>query len=387
MASLYHGPRGVKIGMISTSVPHRGDPVAGRFVADMASALADRGHRVTLLAIARRDGEGWDEPIALQGVTLRALRAPGASLLYDGGAPERLGHRLAWPRALGLSVRLALAARSHRPRCDAWISHFLLPSALIVGALRGDRPHLAIAHGTDAQLVAKLPTPLRRAVLRSATARWYTHPALKQRLDPDDHRAIVSPMGFHPAPLSSPARARQCRVAVVARLVPVKGVGRAIRAVSLAHAGGAAIELDVIGDGPERAALEQLARSLGAPVTFHGALTPDARDRVLAEAQVQLHTATTLRDGRSEGAPAAVVEAMGAGRCVIATDSGGVGWLLGGCGVMLAGEASDGEIAAALRRLVNDAATRDELSRRARERAEAWTWAALCARIEAALGG
>lgn len=369
--------------MLSTSVPHRGDPVAGCFVRDLARSLRARGHEVTVVAVARRTPRGWDQALAAEGVRIHPVRAPGASLLYNGGAPERLGGGWAVPRALGVTAALAAAGARHLRGCDALVSHFLVPSALLAGALRGGRPHLAVCHGSDARVFAGLPASLRRRALGASTARWYVHPGLRDLVDPADRDAVVSPMGAPPTARFTPASTPPLRVAVVGRLVPVKDVARALDAVAIARRGGADLRVDVVGDGPLRAALRARARSLGDAVTFHGALPPEARDAVLARCHVLLHTARALPDGRTEGAPLAVLESMAAGRCVVATASGGVAWMLGDGGALLPEDAAPARVAEALLGLTEEA--RDVLGERAMRRAAAWTWEAVAARVEAAL--
>lgn len=364
----------MRIGMITTSVPHAGDPVAGRFVADMAEALAAQGHDVRVLALRRREGRGWDRAAAPRGYALRAVRAPGAGLLYDGGAPERLRGVQGWTRALGVSATLAAAAATALRDRDALVSHFLLPSALIAGALRAGRPHLAIAHGTDGTLFARLPPRLRAGVLRGATARWYTHAALRDRVDAGDTGAIVRPMGFHGAARRAP-REGPLRALVVARLVPVKDVARAVEAVARARGRGAEVTLDVLGDGPDRPALQSLVRrALGDAGRLHGAVAPAARDALLARSDVLLHTARSLPDGRTEGAPVALLEAMGAGLCVVATEAGGARELVGDAGVTVGERASAAEIGAVIASLAGDRARINALGEKAMARAEPWRW-------------
>jgi glycosyltransferase involved in cell wall biosynthesis len=60
----------------------------------------------------------------------------------------------------------------------------------------------------------------------------------------------------------TPERVRN-RLLFIARLVATKGMGDAIRAVALLAAEGRDVTLDVVGDGPERAPAEALARELG----------------------------------------------------------------------------------------------------------------------------
>lgn len=361
--------------MVTTSVPHTGDPVAGRFVVDMAEALAALGHDVRVLAVRRRGPRGWDDPLPPRGFTLRAVRAPGAALLYDGGAPERLRGGGGWSRAAGVSAALAGEAAWWLRDREALVSHFLLPSAVIAGALRGARPHLAIAHGTDGAFFARLPALARAAVLRGATARWYTHRALRDRVDPEDRDAIVRPMGFHGG-VTRAAREGALRVLVIARLVPVKDVARAVSSVACARAQGVDATLDVLGDGPDLPALQTLvARELGAAGRLHGAVAPAVRDAFLARSDVLLHTARSLPDGRTEGAPVALLEAMGAGLCAVATDAGGARELVGDAGVVCAEGAGAAEIAAELAALARDRARLNALGERAMARVAPWRWA------------
>lgn len=369
--------------MLSTCVPHHGDPVAGCFVRDLARSLHARGHEVTVVAVARRTPRGWDDPLATRGVRIHPVRAPGASLLYDGGAPERLGGAGASVRSFGVTAALAAAGARHLRGCDALVSHFLVPSALVAGALRGGRPHLAICHGTDARVFARLPASLRRRVLRGATARWFVHPGLRDLVDPTDRDAVVCPMGAPRGMPSIPAAGSTLRVASVGRLVAVKDVARALEAVAEARRRGGDVRLEVVGEGPLSRALRSQARGLGDAVTFHGALGPDARDAVLSRCHVLLHTARTLPDGRAEGAPLAVLESMAAGRCVVATASGGVAWMLGDGGLLLPEDATPARLADALLGLT--AETRNALGEKAMRRAAGWSWEAVAARVEAAL--
>lgn len=56
------------------------------------------------------------------------------------------------------------------------------------------------------------------------------------------------------------------------RLTPRKRVDLLLRAAAALEASGTPVRVQVIGDGPERAPLEALARELGVDATFHGAL-------------------------------------------------------------------------------------------------------------------
>jgi glycosyltransferase involved in cell wall biosynthesis len=98
------------------------------------------------------------------------------------------------------------------------------------------------------------------------------------------------------------------------RLSREKGVDVLIRAVT-----GTPLELRIAGDGPERARLEQLAANLGAPVTFLGHLSR-------AELQRELESTLTVAVPSTwpENCPLIVLEAMAAGRPLVASRVGGL---------------------------------------------------------------
>jgi glycosyltransferase involved in cell wall biosynthesis len=105
------------------------------------------------------------------------------------------------------------------------------------------------------------------------------------------------------------------------RLIPEKGVDVAIRAISEARRQGSDVRLEIIGDGPERAVLQEQAQ-LEVPdsaCVFVGALKPD-----LALARMGLGDAVIVPSVWSEPAGFVILEAMALGVPVIATDAGGI---------------------------------------------------------------
>lgn len=149
---------------------------------------------------------------------------------------------------------------------------------------------------------------------------------------------------------------------IVARLTAVKNHALLLRAVRRLTAGGSPVHIVVVGDGPERAPLEQAARDWGlcGSVTFAGTLPNRPNPHALFD--------VSALTSRSEGFPNAVVEAMAAGRPVVATDVGGVGdAVTHGVTGLLVPDNDEVALAGALDRLRRDPALSSALSRAGRQ--------------------
>lgn len=111
-------------------------------------------------------------------------------------------------------------------------------------------------------------------------------------------------------------------IGVVARLDPVKGVRYAIEALALLPCDDPAPHLLLIGDGGERAELELLARGRGVADRVHFlGLRRDVPDLLHA---MDVFLLPSLNEGYGK----AIVEAMSAGRPVVASNVGGVPHLI-----------------------------------------------------------
>jgi glycosyltransferase involved in cell wall biosynthesis len=155
-----------------------------------------------------------------------------------------------------------------------------------------------------------------------------------------------------------PAPAARTRFVSVGRLDRRKGIDIALAAIAAVERA----ELDVVGDGEERDALERRARDLGVAsrVRFLG-WQEDPRPAIAA-------ADAALSSARTEGLGVALLEAMAMGRPVVALPTGGVpeivrdgesGWL------------AHGSDAGALTRVIAEAVERPDERRRRGERARA----------------
>ncbi len=118
------------------------------------------------------------------------------------------------------------------------------------------------------------------------------------------------------------------RLLTVGRLVAKKGVEYGVRAVAGLGKNGNAVDCryDIVGDGPERPALEKLVAQLNLcdRVTFHGALPHGQVMRWMEKSHVLLAPSVTPPDGDMEGIPTTVMEAMASGMPVVASRHSGI---------------------------------------------------------------
>jgi glycosyltransferase involved in cell wall biosynthesis len=158
-------------------------------------------------------------------------------------------------------------------------------------------------------------------------------------------------------------------VGTAARLNTVKRLDVMIEAWDASGWGGRGARLVIIGDGPERSALENIVenRGLAASVVFAGARS-DVRD-LLPGFDVFVSSSDT------EGMSVALVEACWAGLPIAATDVGGTREIVSpGVNGLLVPRRDPTALAEAMNRLLGDDDDRRRMGREARARAERrWT--------------
>jgi glycosyltransferase involved in cell wall biosynthesis len=194
-------------------------------------------------------------------------------------------------------------------------------------------PLVVTIHGTDVELLrrSRWAAPLARFVFARARAITCGSTYLREQLLAqgvvDAARVFVIPMPVNPefeiqaAPRIPNFESRILNsVLTVARLTAQKSIDTLLDALALLRDRGSAARLKIIGDGPERAALEQRARDLGLGdrVEFLGALPQKELPPYYAA------SAVFVLPSVREGMGLVLAEALLCGAPVIAASPGGV---------------------------------------------------------------
>lgn len=167
---------------------------------------------------------------------------------------------------------------------------------------------------------------------------------------------------------------RPAVVAAVGRLVEKKGFADLIDAVARLRAGGRELRVDLVGAGPLEPDLREQVHALrlDGVVRLHGAL-PQGRVREVVRSAAALAVPCVVgSDGNRDGLPTVLLEAMALGTPCVATPVTGIPEVVRHERTgLLVPERAPAELAAALARLLDDAALRSRLAAAARTLVEA----------------
>ena len=247
--------------IITEWYPSPASPNGGIFVRDQALAVA-RNHDVTVVAPS--------DPSAPADAIESGIRT-----LRPGSRRQGTAGRLSRLRALNRIVRLLVATDS---RPDVIHAHTFSAGALAV--LVGRRWHIPVVvseHHTDLieglvtrrdALIARLTYSRARLVCPVSSILEQAVIALEPRARCRVVENVVDVDAFAPVAARNSRRPRA--LLTVAGLYRQKGLRYLLEAFRMHVAAHADAQLDVVGDGPQRAELEALATGL--PVYFHGAL-------------------------------------------------------------------------------------------------------------------
>ncbi len=387
-------PRGGAILVLPTTLAGERGPVA----AGVSTAGWASGFRRAL-------GEAWIvTPTGVVDPDELRRRASDASLVSAAGA--------GWQHRIPLVAKTAVKdvrewgrAKAFRIDASAWRDHDVAFVWQRHELFQTGGPRLAVALGVPSVLF--VPAPLlwqasQWGVQRPGWGRWLERVGERtpmrsadivacgsatvaeqvRRIGVEDRRIVITPNGVDPGFFrTSPDRDRQSsrrRLGVEGRFV-VGWVGSFRRFHALEHAVDALAGIEnatlyLVGDGPERARIEQLARDRHVNVVCTGTVPHDEVPEHLAAMDVAL----VLSAGEQpfHYSPLKLAEYLAAGVAVIAPRVGALPEQLeDGVDALLVNPGDTRQLATALRRLREDPDERDRLGRAAsRAAADRWSW-------------
>ncbi|WP_380184106.1 glycosyltransferase [Kalamiella sp. sgz302252] len=163
---------------------------------------------------------------------------------------------------------------------------------------------------------------------------------------------------------------RPAKILAVGRLVAKKGFRVLIEALAHLQARNIPFHCELVGDGPEREALQAavVAAGLQARVSFSGLLPRQEVATMIQQSAMLVAPCVISEDGDRDGLPTILVEAMALGTPVISTRVAGIPELVVDeqTGLCVAAN-SVGELAAAMAKLLDSADLREKLARQARK--------------------
>jgi len=372
------------------------------FIASMISALARRGHELDVVLPYHADFAFT----AGDGVRYFPYRYSPTDRFgsWGYGGTMRGSSRLD-PRSVLLFPAVAVALnrivrrRLALEKYSAVHAHWLIPNAWLAASPATSRqvPFVISLHGSDVSVAEK------NAMLRSIAQRTFRAAGgvtacsddLRQRAialgaSPASTRTVhygVDTDLFVPDRRAAAARAKLGAVAdetllvvAVGRLVEKKGFKYLIDAVGQVEG----VHLAILGEGDLRPELERQAHSSGASITLTGELDRNGVAAALAAADVVAVPSVVDTGGNVDGLPNTLLEALAAGRPVVASAIAGIPEVVTDeQNGLLVPERDVDALAAALAELRNRPELRSQLGAEARRRAlRELDWAATAAAIE-----
>ncbi len=158
----------------------------------------------------------------------------------------------------------------------------------------------------------------------------------------------------------------------IGRLIPRKGFQRVVQALPKVQSKvSVPFEVEVVGDGAHREKLDEIAEKLGVSevIKYVGTVPYDQLEKSYQYADIFVLTSL------SEGMPSVILEAMGCGLPIIASDVGGNNEVVheGENGYLIKGDDID-NLADKLAGLIDDAGLRKRMGARSRELASRYDW-------------
>lgn len=368
-----------RIAVVARSFPE----VSQTFVLDHVAGLLERAHDVRVFAEPPRSSaplhaeytalgmaginRHWPRlpaaPLArLQALATQLRRLPARSALAALLSPEP--HNALIGRGRGMLLRAA-AMQGEGAYFDLVHAHFAAQGEVMGwfrkhGLLRA--PLVVSLHGFDVtrpNALQQKPYPLMCRYADRFIVTTAFMQAQAQEIGCPPEKIVRLPIGIRVRRFPFIERrwlpGEPLRLLSIARLVEKKGIAHALRAVAEVTQEGVRIEYRIVGDGPLRESLQNLAAELGIgqQVRFEGACNREQTLRHLQDCHLFVFPSCRAADGDQEGQGIVAQEAQACGIPVLATRHGGIPeGVEEGLSAVLVAEADAAALARGLRELI-----------------------------------
>jgi colanic acid/amylovoran biosynthesis glycosyltransferase len=240
---------------------------------------------------------------------------------------------------------------------------------------REQRPKIISFHGadvSDALSDDSLKALIRHSDLFMTRSHSLRNALIQRGCDPE--RILLNPTGVPVPPecrqLSWSDR-EPTRILQACRFVAKKGIDVSLEAIAILARQGLPIEFTLVGDGPERASIEQQIQTegIGQAVKLVDFLPNDQLLALMQQQHLFIHPSRETATGDREGIPNALLEAMALGNLVITTRHSGIPEVIEhGENGLLIEEAKAEPLAQAITEAINHRSSLQEMALRGYER-------------------
>lgn len=319
----------MKVCMLTTSFPRFAGDYAGNFVHALATEIRNEGVEVVVVA----PGEAGVPKREFQdGLTVHRFTymvpERWQRIAYLGGIPSNLrSYPFAWVQLPLFCLSFFVQGLRSCRDCDVIHAHWIFSGLVgLLVAVIYRKPIVLTVHGSDVNLLPQngFLRQLRFQVIkRMDRIIAVSRPLLEKTrsLGADERATVLIPNGVDVSVFSCPPKCDfDYRLLWMGRMNPEKGLESLVRALPSVLASFPQATLTLIGDGPLRQDIEELvtALNLGGQVYFTGRIPYGDVPAYLAQTDV------FVLPSLSEGLPLALLEAMSAGKPVVASKVGGI---------------------------------------------------------------
>lgn len=393
----------MKVLVLTTTFPRWKDDSTPMFVYELSKRLGDEGLEIIVLAPHHGGAKFYEE---MDG--LKVYRFPYfyptkyQRLCYEGGVLPNLKRsflaRVQLP-FLCLSELIYAVMIVRKEKIAAVHSHWIIPNGIVGAIIRKiwKIPHLSTAHAADVIALDKLPfkTKISSFILQNSDATTADGSHIKERLEemlvPEvrgvmKEKILIQPMGVNIKRFEGLDK-KVLRekyslgsgfvVLFVGRFAEKKGIEYLLDAMETVVSSHKDLKLLLAGSGPLEGNLRKKVSEMEIDpyVNFMGWANMEQLAELYVLSDIVAVPSIVTSSGDTEGMPTVIVEAMGAGKPVIASDVGGIkDVVINGHNGFLVEEKNSGALAERIIELIENSDLRNTLSQNAGIEGEKYDW-------------